>query len=307
MRILQSEAAAGPSAVALGTFDGVHLGHLSVIEKAGTLAREEGLTSIVYTFCNHPSAVWGKGQKLLSDPEEKKDRIRRTGCDILVMRTFDAAFAAMPAEEFVSLLVRFFQPRHLVVGTNYTFGKNRGGNAALLRDLAPRFGYQLHVQPLVEEDGEAVSSTRIRACLQQGRVEEANRLLGYPYMLQGEIIHGRQIGRTIGFPTINLKVFPDKQLPRFGVYAAWASFRGEIHPCVLNVGIRPTVEGEIPSVEAHILGFSGDLYGEDAAVCLEEFLRPESRFADLDALRRQIGQDRENAENLLKARKIPVF
>ena len=181
MRIFACERDTDPSCVALGTFDGVHTGHRAVIDAAVALAGEENLVSVVYTFRNHPLSVWGKGQPLLNDPKEKEERIRKTGCDILVMRSFDAAFAALPAEAFVELLVRHFHARHLVVGSNYTFGKGRQGNTDLLADLAGRYGYTLHVQPLVEDNGETVSSTRIRACLEKGKIGEANRLLGYRY------------------------------------------------------------------------------------------------------------------------------
>lgn len=299
MKILPLEEKTPPSVLALGTFDGVHRGHLSVIKEAVALAKAEELVSVVYTFSNHPLSVFGKAPALLMDTEEKVQAFAQTGCDTLVLRPFDAVFASLSAEEFLSSLCTCFSPRHIVVGENFTFGKDRKGSTDFLLHNQKTFGFKVHVRPLLKEKGENISSSAIRKLLKDGKLCLANALLGYRYTLRGEIIHGQALGRRMGFPTINVKVSPQKLLPCFGVYAAFACIGGKTYPCVLNIGNRPTVNGQTVTVEAFLLRFSGEIYGERAALSLCAFLRPERRFENLEALSGQIAQDVQNAKKHL--------
>ncbi len=319
-----------PTTVALGNFDGVHRGHQQTIGQAIEAERSSKLNAIapqyegseykgselvlgtrtrstctplerpkpvyptVLTFNPHPQEFFsGQRRPLLTTPEEKADRLAHLGIAQLVLLPFDRDLASLSPSEFVEqILVRQLQAKHISVGENFHFGKNRAGNAETLKAIAATYGISTTIVPLYRLDGDRVSSSLIRHALEQGEIEQANRLLGQAYTLTGTIVQGQQLGRTLGFPTANLQVLPDKFLPRWGVYGVRVDsphatgWRG-----VLNIGCRPTVGGERPSIEVHLLDWEGDLYGQTLTLHLETFLRPEQKFGSLDALKAQIQRD----------------
>jgi riboflavin kinase/FMN adenylyltransferase len=282
------EAENRPRKVAIGTFDGVHLGHRAVIEGSDT----------VLTFDPHPLAVIRPEAlpKLLDSPPIKRDLIAGLGVDELVVIPFDREFMSKTADEFVDeVLVRQLGATHVSVGENFRFGKGAEGDAEFLRG---RSEFETRVVPLVEVEGETVSSSQIRALVAAGDVKKAARFLGGPFMMEGEVVRGDGRGRELGMPTANL--VPDDRLavPGHGVYAAWA--HGQ--PAAVNVGIRPTFDtGRGLLVEAYLIDFDGDLYGEALRVAFVERLRGERRFETVDALVEQMKHDVERAREVCSA------
>jgi riboflavin kinase / FMN adenylyltransferase len=282
------EAENWPRKVAIGTFDGVHLGHRAVIEGSDS----------VLTFDPHPLAVIRPEAlpKLLDSPPIKRDLIAGLGVDELVVIPFDREFMSKTADEFVDeVLVRQLGATHVSVGENFRFGKGAEGDAEFLRG---RSEFETRVVPLVEVEGETVSSSQIRALVAAGDVKKAARFLGGPFMMEGEVVRGDGRGRELGMPTANL--VPDDRLavPGHGVYAAWA--HGQ--PAAVNVGIRPTFDtGRGLLVEAYLIDFDGDLYGEALRVAFVERLRGERRFETVDALVEQMKHDVERAREVCSA------
>ena len=278
--------------IALGTFDGVHLGHQTVLEVAETIAMCEKLTSCAVSFLNHPLSVVGNGAPpLLTLPAEKALLAARACLDEMVLLPFDKAMASMPPEDFVSLLTEDFQARQLVVGDNYTFGDGGRGDISLLSRLARQKGLVLHVVPKVAVAGMEVSSTVIRGLLSQGDVRRAMALLGRAYSIGGVIEHGRRLGHRLGFPTINVRLPQGKLLPAFGVYFGYADIAGSHLPAMFNLGLKPTVGSDRPTLEAYLLDFDGEIYGRAARVSFVARIRPERRFDSLDELSQQIARD----------------
>lgn len=291
----------GSTVLALGTFDGLHLGHAALIREACVIAQREALRSAVFTFREHPLAVLHpeKMPPQLSTPEEKVSGIAALGADALVMRSFDHGFAALSDEAFAEHLTHTLCPRYVVVGFNYSFGAKGHGNAERLQRFGERLGFSVRVMDPVCSEGKPISSTRVRKTLALGHMEEVRALLGHDYLLEGRVQAGKQLGRTLGFPTANLALPQRKALPPYGVYAAWARARGAWYPAVLNVGAHPTVpEGEA-TIEVHLLDACLDLYGQRMQVALHSFLRPEGCFDDLGTLRAQIARDARMARAIL--------
>ncbi len=273
----------GPKVVAIGSFDGVHLGHKHLLAQAQKLASAEGWPLLVYTF-DPPTKVFVRGVGMLSTLSEKLELLEEAGVDITLAVSFDEAFAARDKEEFLSDL-REIGARRIVVGTDFGFGRGRSGRPADLEEVAPTT-----VVPLLELSGGPVKSTRIRELLEAGDVEAARHLLGRPYTARGIVLRGDRLGSRIGFPTANVEPAPNKVLPR-GVFAAEAASAPGPFPAVVNVGLRPTVDGSELRFEAHLLGFGGDLYGHELKVTFLKKLRDEKRFASLEELRSQIARD----------------
>lgn len=292
-----------PAVVAIGMFDGVHLGHQAVVTKARSLATELGLSCVVFTFVTHPRTVLRPDTPipLLTTWEEKQERLAQLGVERLVGAQFTQSFAEIGAEDFVRRILQGqLQARHVVVGYNFAFGHNQSGTIDTLRQLGPEHGFDVTIVPPFRIDGGAISSSRIRKLLATGHVEEANRLLGRPYSLNGVVVQGDQRGRLLGFPTANLAVDDHKLLPAFGVYAGHARWDGHVNPCVVNLGMRPTFDPPQLRIEAHLLGFGGDLYGRTMTLDLLHRLRPEQAFKGIDALVTQIGADVRKAGELLE-------
>jgi len=294
-----------PSVVALGMFDGVHLGHQAVIQQAREIATERNLPCSVFTFVGHPRKVLRPDHPvpLLTTWDSKRCFLAGFGVDTVVGAEFTPAFAEISARDFVErILVGQLRAQHVVVGYNFAFGHGQEGDGEMLRALGAEFGFEVTVVPPFEADGASVSSSRIRKLLATGHVDEANGLLGRPYSLTGAVVTGDQRGRLLGFPTANLAPDADKLLPAYGVYAGQALWREGSQffqqPCVVNLGMRPTFDPPQLRIEAHLIGWSGDLYGKLLTISLQHRLRAEMAFRSVDELVAQIRQDVEHARTL---------
>ena len=285
-------------AAALGFFDGVHCGHAAILHQTVRIAREMGLRPTALTFAGHPRALVGGGAPpLLTSRDERSALIQALGVEEVVFLHFDEQMASLPPERFVTdVLLDAYQCGAVVTGENYRFGKGAAGTPRLLREMGERFGFRAVLCPAVMQDGVGISSTRIRAMVEAGEVEYAARLLGRPFALSGEIIHGRHVGRRLGFPTINLLPPDGLALPKAGVYAARVVIGGETWPAVTNIGVRPTftAEGTV-TIESHLLGFHREVYHDTASVHFLRRLRDEEAFASPELLRQQISRDAQNA------------
>ncbi len=297
--------ALGPAVLSIGFFDGVHLGHQRLIERAEVLAAEQGAVAVVVTFWPHPSAILRPeaAPALLTTLAEKLRLLGELGrLDATVVLPFDEALSRQSPEAFLDVIGAFCRPLALVEGPDFAMGHKRAGDLAFLRAAGERRGFAVEVYE-ERAGGERVSSSRIRALLREGTVEEATRLLGRPYSLEGEVVEGDRRGRQLGFPTANLRLDARKLLPRSGVYAVRVRLPGEMratHPAVCNIGVRPTFSGEPRLiVEVHLLDVAMDLYGLELAVELVARLRDERRFAGVEELKAQIGADADHARSLL--------
>lgn len=277
----------GPKVVAVGSFDGVHLGHQYLLRQALAEAKALKEPLLVYTF-DPPTKVFTRGEGFLMDLQEKVEALRGVGVELILAVPFNEEFARRPPEAFLEDL-RALQASRIYVGEDFRFGRGRAGGPEALERVAPT-----RVVPLLSLGGEAVKSSRIRALLKEGKVEEARHLLGRPYGAYGVVVEGDRMGRRLGFPTANLAVHPLKVLPP-GVYAVEAEGAFGRYKGVANVGTRPTLGGEERRLEVHLLGFAGELYGEEVRVRFLKRLREERRFPSLEALKAQIAQDVEAA------------
>lgn len=277
----------GPKVVAVGSFDGVHLGHQYLLRQALAEAKTLKEPLLVYTF-DPPTKVFTRGEGFLMDLQEKVEALRGVGVELILAVPFNEEFARRPPEAFLEDL-RALQASRVYVGEDFRFGRGRAGGPEALERVAPT-----RVVPLLSLGGEAVKSSRIRALLKEGKVEEARHLLGRPYGAYGVVVERDRMGRRLGFPTANLAVHPLKVLPP-GVFAVEAEGAFGRYKGVANVGTRPTLGGEERRLEVHLLGFAGELYGEEVRVRFLKRLREERRFPSLEALKAQIAQDVEAA------------
>jgi len=291
-----------PTAVALGNFDGIHLGHRQVITPV--LDNDGTSRATVVTFNPHPKEFFtGEPRSLLTPQEEKVLYLEEIGVEQLVLLPFNRELARLTPQQFVEeILVNQLQARQVSVGADFCFGCKRTGTAEDLQAIAATFEIGVSIVPLLRFQGTRISSSAIREALLSGALQTANRMLGRPYRLIGQVVKGQQIGRTIEFPTANLQLLDDKFLPRQGVYGVRVSGIGS-DPIlgVMNIGNRPTVNGLSQTIEVHLLDWSGDLYGKTLIVELEEFIRPEQKFDSLEALKAQINSDCETARTALTA------
>ena len=269
--------------VAVGSFDGVHLGHQYLLHQALAEAKSLHQPLLVYTF-DPPTKVFTRGEGFLMDLTEKVEALRALGVELILAVAFNETFAKRKAEEFLEDLRKLGASR-IYVGEDFRFGRGRSGGPEDLAQVAP-----VRTVPLLTLGGEPVKSSRIRALLQEGRVEEARHLLGRPYGAYGVVVEGEKLGRKLGFPTANLAVHPNKVLPP-GVFAVEAQGAFGRYKGVANVGTRPTVNGSERRLEVHLLGFAGDLYGEEMRLVFLKRLREERRFASLEELQAQIAKD----------------
>ena len=282
--------------IALGFFDGVHLGHAALLRRAAEEARARGCTPAVFTFDRPPKeVVTGIPCPLINSPEDRRDLVRRLyGIRDVIMVPFDREMMTTPWDEYVTkILVGRYHAVHLVAGHDHHFGHKNQGSPELLAAKCAQLGLGCDIIPKVEVGGITVSSTYIRRLVELGQVERAARFLGHPHVLSQEVRHGHRIGRTIGIPTVNLTAPPHVLVPSHGVYATRVFLPdGTSHPAVTNVGTRPTVNnGANVTVEAWLLDFDGDLYGQTVRVEFYRRLRDEIRFDSLDALKAQIASD----------------
>lgn len=290
--------------VTSGTFDGVHLGHQKILNRIREIARSIQGETVLITFWPHPRLVLYPNEhnlRLLSTFEEKAKLLRKFGIDHLITIPFTQEFSQMTSEEFIKkVLIDAIQTKKLVIGYDHRFGKNREGSFEYMKANSSTFGFELEEISRQDVEEIAVSSTKIRKALESGEVHTAESCLGRPYELNGLVIKGQQIGRSIGFPTANIHIPNDyKLIPKDGVYAVEAAVDGTLYKAMLNIGNRPTVDGSKKTVEANLFDFQGDLYDRQITVYFHEFLREERKFESLEALKNQLYQDQKSAKSVL--------
>ena len=290
-----------PTAIALGNFDGIHQGHQVVlrpiIESQQTFFQAHLYPSVV-SFTPHPREFFSGGKlQLLTPIPEKAEQLSHLGIEQLILLSFNREMASLTPQQFVErVIVKQLQAKVISVGADFRFGYQRQGTGEQLKKIAAKFGVKVYLNSLHKhQDSNAqtvrISSSLIRQALSEGKMALANAMLGRPYSLMGKVVAGQQLGRTIGFPTANLDIANEKFLPKYGVYGVNVFLDRTTIKGVTNIGCRPTVDGQLPTIEVHLLNWSGDLYGRVLKVDLIEFLRPEQKFDSVEALKRQITKD----------------
>ena len=283
-------------ALSIGMFDGVHLGHQSIIQKLNTISEVKNLQSAILTFWPHPRKIFNPNDdlKLLNTIKEKKYLLQKNGLHHLFLKEFDEDFRNLAGEEFVrQILVEKLQVKHLIVGYDHTFGKNRSGDFSLLKKMGPELGFEVEQVEAVSYKNLNISSTQIRNALLNGNIVLANEMLGYNYSLSGTIVHGKKIGRTIGYPTANIDVDVLKLLPKKGAYIVDVFLKNQHYKGMLSIGTNPTVNGNSLSVEVYILDFDDDIYGQEISVNFREFLHEEITFNGLEELVVRLDEDKK--------------
>lgn len=282
-----------PSVITLGKFDGLHRGHELLMEKLKEISEKNQYNSIVFTFDIPPSSTLDViNQRVITTNEEKHYIFEQTGIDYLFECPFTKEIMCMEPEEFIAWMVRRFNVKCIIVGTDFRFGHNRAGNHEILEKYSDKYNYEVVVINKKQYEGRDISSTYIREELEAGNVKLANYLLGYEFFLNGEIIHGKKIGRTIGIPTINMSIPSEKIIPPFGVYITKVVIDGKEYTGVSNIGKKPTIEGDNPvGLETFILDFNEDVYGKHVCVKFVDFIRSERKFDSIDSLKEQMNND----------------
>ena len=284
---------------ALGFFDGVHIGHQALLDAVKGLCREE--KPGVITFAAHPDTlVTGVTPKLINTPQDRVKLLKRFGMEKVVTLPFDKKMRDTPWEDFLEELQKSCGAAGFVCGEDFRFGQKGLGTAETLKEYCRARSLPCAVVPDQVRHGIRVSSTAIREQLEQGKMEEAVFFLGHPHILTGQVVHGKQLGRTLGIPTANLLLPPELITPKFGVYAGTAEAEGKRYPAVTNIGVRPTVHGHGIIVEPWILDFSGDLYDRTITLELTHFLRPERKFDSLEELKAEIERNAQQTRELCK-------
>jgi riboflavin kinase/FMN adenylyltransferase len=291
----------GPLSIAIGVFDGVHIGHQALIQKTAERARQQGGRALAATFDPLPIQALAPGAppSALSDIDERRRLLLQAGASDVVVFHFTKEFAALAPEEFIRRLAEAGEVRQIFVGEDFQFGHDRGGNVRALAAAGARYGFDVVVATPVKQGGEVVSSTRIRNALLAGDVEGAARLLGRPYGVRGTVVHGAKRGRELGFPTINLAVPPERLLPRDGIYAMSVRVRDQEVAAAASLGVRPTFGGGDRTLEAFLLDWDGDVYGDNIEAAFVKHLRDELRFASASELSEQIARDVEETRRAL--------
>lgn len=281
-----------PTALSLGKFDGVHRGHEELIARLMDY-KKQGLKAAVFTFDIPPKKLTeNQNYRLLTTNEEKCEIFQERGVDYLLQCPFTPEIMCMEPEDFVEWLVRSLHVKSIVVGKDFHFGHNRRGDYRLLEQLSSRLGYELIVVDKLQYRGRDISSSYVREEILEGNLETANELLGYPFFVRSEVIHGRQLGRTLGIPTINMELPAEKLLPPKGVYVTRVQLGEHTYTGVTNVGQKPTVNhNHKVGVETHILDYEGDLYGRTLSVSFLHFIRPERKFVSVEELKAQMERD----------------
>ena len=294
------------SVLALGMFDGVHVGHQALVRQAVQAARALDARTVAFTFTDAPGKLLHLPVTSLSTPDQRTRWLKEAGADRVDMVDFTRAFADLSPEGFLDYLQDRYDVAGLAAGFNYTFGKFGAGTARTLKELGERLGFQVFIAEPVLLDGEPVSSTRIRTLVNEGQMERAGALLGRPYTLSGPVVSARRIGHRLGYPTANVEA-GEQLLPPDGVYATYALADGVAYPAVTNVGRNPTVAGKQRTVETYILNEELSLYGTDLSVSFLSRLREERTFPTLEALSEQIGRDVQTAKKLFDSAKKTVY
>jgi riboflavin kinase/FMN adenylyltransferase len=280
--------------IALGSFDGLHLGHMTLINEAVKLAKENNSLSMVYTFSNHPLTIINpeKAPKLLMDNETKLSILKNSGIDITRLVDFDANFMKMQPEDFIKNLNDNYTIAGIIVGFNYRFGYKNTGNIETLHALSLKYGYKTYVMEPEMYDNEVISSSRIRALLSEGELSKVNHMLCEPYLIKGEIITGKKLGRKIGFPTANIKLDNKYLVPKVGVYYTNIVLENKVYKGITNIGFNPTVNGTTLSIETNILDFDNNIYGMKIKIYFISRIRPEIKFNSIEELRIQLELDK---------------
>jgi riboflavin kinase/FMN adenylyltransferase len=289
-----------PTALTIGAFDGVHLGHQHLIRSVVESAQAQGHRPALVTFFPHPSVVLGRAEPFyLTSNEEKLEQLERLGLDVVVVVEFTQETAHTRAAQFVNSLIENLRMREMWIGHDFALGYKREGNMTFLQAMGVERGYTVHtIEPVLLND-QPVSSSRIRQALQAGDMQQVNVCLGRPFQLRGQVVQGARRGRKLGVPTANLSVWADHAVPRNGIYACRAHVGDATFEAVTNIGTRPTFDNGARTVEAHLMDFEGDLYGETLALDIIEFQRPEEKYGDIEALIVQMREDIRNARNIL--------
>jgi riboflavin kinase/FMN adenylyltransferase len=288
----------------IGVFDGVHLGHKHLLAKLIERARQLNLLSGVVTFDPHPQKLLSPKTELpfLTSLEQRKTLLKNQGVAAVIVLPFTQELAQLSAREFVVLLKDHLRLRELVIGPDFTLGRDREGKVSTLRKLGEDMGFRVTVVPPVRVNGEIVSSTAIREALAVGNLERVRILIGRPFTLQGKVICGESRGAKLDYPTANLEIEPEQALPAEGVYATWAYFASRVYESVTNIGRRPTFGGEKSVVEVYVLGYRGNLYGQVLKIDIMERLRSEKQFSSVEALKEQIAEDVARSRAILSSK-----
>ena len=295
------------SAVTIGVFDGVHLGHKHLVSRLCEEARKKDLAAVALTFNPHPRTVIRPGIAMtyLTSLEERVEQLQELGLDAVGILPFTSELAQLSPRDFLALLVDELQMRLLMVGPDFALGRNRAGTIGVMRQVGKELGFEVEVSPLLAEDGEKVGSSAIRQALAEGDVLRVAKLLGRPFSLRGPVVEGDRRGRTLGFPTANIAIGLDRALPAYGVYVTRAYVGETAYESCTSIGIRPTFDVEPrPTVETFILDFDGDIYGQEMRIDLLERLRGELRFESVDDLVAQMHKDIvQTREHFIKTKK----
>ncbi|MCL9769312.1 bifunctional riboflavin kinase/FAD synthetase [Flavobacterium sp. HXWNR69] len=288
----------------IGTFDGVHIGHQSILKKITSIDTQKELTSVVLTFFPHPRMVLNQENsiKLLNTIEEKILLLKRFKVENLIIHPFDKTFSDLSPEKFVTeVLIKKLNIQKIIIGYDHRFGKNRAANIDDLIIFGKKYGFEVEQLSAEEIDEIAISSTKIRKAITDGNIKLANDYLGYPFMLTGKVIHGKKIGRTIGFPTANIEITENyKLLPKNGVYVVSSIMNNMEYYGMMNIGKNPTIGENEQSVEVHFLDINEDLYGKELQISILEHIRDEKKFNSLSELQEQLAKDRIFSLNFIK-------
>lgn len=288
-----------PLALSLGMFDGVHLGHKCIIDQLLKVGEQKNLKTGILTFWPHPRLVFNPKEnlKLLNTLSEKTELLEHYGIQTLFLKEFDDEFRNLTGNEFVEKIIsEKLHTKYLIVGHDHVFGKNRSGNFALLEELSHQFNFEVEQMEVVNFHNNTISSTKIRQALSEGNIEEANAMLGYEYPLSGKVIHGKKIGRTIGFPTANIGFDSIKLLPKKGAYIVDVYVKNKHYKGMLSIGTNPTVNGKELTAEVNILDFNEDIYDQNITVKFRKFLHEEIKFESLEQLVEKLKDDQTQTE-----------
>ncbi|MBL8063889.1 MAG: bifunctional riboflavin kinase/FAD synthetase, partial [Anaerolineales bacterium] len=292
----------------VGVFDGVHRGHREIIHKLVQNAHEHNAPAVVLTFHPHPASVLtGRDIRCLTTPDERADLLLSLGVDTVITQRFTTDLSTVPAHEYMSRLKKHLGLSHLLIGYDFALGKGREGNAPRLTEIGLKLGYTVEVVPALSDESGVISSTEIRKLVSTGSMAETAKLLGYPYRMSGEVIHGEGRGKKLNFPTANVNYPKEKATPPNGIYACWAKLGNERYMAATNIGLNPTFtpERKVPSLEAYLLDFDRDIYGEVMTLEFITRLRDEIRYTTIEALIEQIQDDVKQTRAILSRESRP--